>query len=88
MELKVIKRDGSQEPFSLEKIHKVVVAAGLTEQNTQTLLANMQKWAECLPEKTVTSIEIRDKVLSELTHLDTYVANLFKWYQKTKDKHK
>lgn len=86
MELKVIKRDGSTEDFSTDKIRKVVIAAGLTPHQADVLIANLGKWAKMSQKVSVTSLEVRDQVLLQLEKIDAYAANMYRWYQKTKEK--
>jgi transcriptional regulator NrdR family protein len=83
---KVIKRDGSIEDFLPEKIARVVKAAGLEPKKARALVNTLNDWAVASPKEEISSLEIRDKVLTELKKTDTSVANLFAWYQKTKDK--
>lgn len=86
MEITVIKRDGSREPFSLEKLEKVITAAGLTAEKAKPVLQNIEAWSKSLEEKEITSLHIRDKVLAELALTDDYAAKMFSWYQQTKEK--
>lgn len=81
----VIKRDGSKEPFDPEKISQVVRAAGLEEDLAQKLTRDISIWIKALGQSEVSSLKIRDEVITELESLDEYVAGLFRWYQKTKD---
>ena len=83
--IKVIKRDGSTEYFSSDKIVKVVKAAGLEEEQAKALAENVNKWVIDLKKESISSLEIRDKVLEELEKVNKSVADLFRWYQKTKD---
>jgi len=83
--IKVLKRDNTTEDFNPDKIKKVVRAAGLGEEQASKLVKNVSNWAIDLKKESITSLEIRDKVLEELERLDKPVADLFRWYQKTKD---
>ncbi len=85
MKILVSKRDGTVEPFAPEKIKKVVRAAGLDENQANTLVANVLRWAQTHDDQTITSLVIRDRVLHELKIIDEYAANMFAWYQKTKE---
>lgn len=82
----VIKRDGKEEPFDAEKVSKVVQAAGLRPVEASELSEKISQWIEGLDRKTLTSIEIRDKVFKELEKIDKYASGLFAWYQNLKDK--
>lgn len=85
MNIHVSKRDGSVEPFEPQKIKKVVIAAGLDENRANTVVANIVAWAQGHDDQTITSLSIRDRVLHELKLMDEYSANMFAWYQKTKE---
>lgn len=85
MNISVIKRDGTKEPFQTDKIERVVKAAGLSEEQTAQLVSNLNEWIGGLNVPEVSSLVIRDKVIEELKKLDSYAANMFSWYQKTKD---
>lgn len=82
--MKVIKRDGSAEEFKLEKIARVVKAAGLDEQDSENLA---QRVSRAVEGQEVSSLKIRDHVLDELKSTNEYAADLYRWYQKTKDNH-
>lgn len=85
MDLQVIKRDGTSEPFSDKKIMRVVIAAGLTKRQAHIVVARLNAWAR-EQKGEVTSLQIRDQVLTEMQAQDAYSANMYAWYQKTKDK--
>ncbi len=86
MNIEVIKRDGSKEPFSSDKIRRVVMAAGLPSTKVPTLIDAIESWIQTLEVTEVNSLAIRDKVHEELVKLDPYASNMYGWYQKTKDK--
>lgn len=83
-DLVVIKRDASVEPFSLEKIQRVVRAAGLDDKQTKQLTEEIKSWRSHIPAKKISSREIRDEVQRSLDRIDPTSANLYRWYQKTK----
>ena len=85
MQKRVKKRDGSVESYEEIKIIRVVTSAGLPIDKAQTLSSSVSHWIQNTPEETVASLEIRDKVLELLTQIDQDAANLYKWYQKTKE---
>ena len=66
MILKVIKRDGSKEIFLIEKIVRVVMAAGLESHQAQTLAAKIEKWAKNQKQTEITTLQVRDEVIKEL----------------------
>jgi len=85
MKTKIIKRDGSTEPFEPNKIRKVVTAAGLEKNESNILTDKVTKWVSKNKNPSVTTLEIREKVIEELKIVNPYVAGLFEWYEKTKD---
>ncbi len=82
--MKVIKRNGSTEEFDLAKIERVVIAAGLSPESATTLSTAVSSAFKDKLE--LTSLQIRDEVLKQLKLMDQYAANMFDWYQKTKEK--
>lgn len=83
--IKVIKRDGSKEAFDPKKIYRVVTAAGLEEKDAKKLTHDISVWIRALGKPEVTSLDIRDEVITELESLNESVAGFFRWYQKTKE---
>jgi transcriptional regulator NrdR family protein len=86
IKVKVEKRDGSLEEFDPEKIKSVVVAAGLDEEKSKKLVANVSEWVKKYEGKTITSLQIRDQILVEMQKIDQIVAQGFTEYEKYKDK--
>lgn len=84
MALKVAKKDGSVEDFDQNKIARVVTAAGLDPEKAYKLAQVVAKWAEEQGNQ-VTTAQLRDKVIEELTKVNKYAADLFVWYEKTKE---
>lgn len=82
--LTVIKRDGTKDNYNPEKIKSVLTAAGLETDDIKKLISNIDNWITN-QNKEMTTLEIRDQVITQLETLNPYVAGLFKWYQKTKD---
>ena len=81
----VTKRDGSKQAFSLAKIIRIVHTAGLTEKQSDLLANHISSWIKSLHLKNITSLQIRDKVLEELKTMNQNAANLFCWYEQTKN---
>lgn len=81
----VIKRDGSKEPFEAEKIARVVKAAGLDDRQAQELAAHVAEWIESQPDQALSSLMVRDEVQKQLDSMNRYAADLFRWYEKTKE---
>jgi len=83
--LQVIKKDGLKENFSPDKIIKVVTATGLTPQQSSQLAQKVTQWFQSQKKTQVTTLEIRNKVIEELSKVDQFAVNAFTWYEKTKD---
>ncbi len=88
----VIKKSGSQEPFSEEKIKNSIKGAckdaGLDEAKQNELAESItQKVLETIKDKdTVTALEIREKVLGELDIMAPSAAAAWRNYETTKAK--
>ena len=80
----ITKRDGSTEEFQSEKITRVVMAAGLSEEQARILTHNVTDWTNNHEQEKITTLQIRDRVLEELRKINSYAAGLFEWYEKTK----
>lgn len=85
MQLKVKKRNGIFEEFNPEKIRRVVQAAGLSSEQARVLLERIQQIVGNHQDSHITSLALRDMVHKELQKLYQPAANLFAWYQKTKE---
>lgn len=80
----VLKLDGSHEEFQPEKIARVVKAAGLSDEQAKQLSLDVTNWVNTQANGEITTLQIRDKVLEELRKVNSYAANLYEWYEKTK----
>lgn len=83
--VKVIKRDGQLEDFDLKKIARVLQVAGLDKEAADLLSNRVSAWVDRNYQDSVSSLEIKDKVLEELKLVNSYIADLFQWYEKTKE---
>lgn len=81
----VTKRDGSKEEYHPDKIIQVLEAAGLEVAPSIQIAQSVTTWIETRNSPEVTSAEIRDQVLVKLDQINPQIANLYRWYQKTKD---
>ena len=86
MHIIVEKRNGSKEPFDMDKIARVMKAAGLTDEQITMITDQMNQWVKNLQEKNISSLKIRDKILGILPKIDQTSADLYSWYQKTKER--
>jgi 2-phosphoglycerate kinase len=85
-DIKVRKRDNTFEPYHESNIVKVLVAAGMKENDANLVSQKISTWLKSNNTKDVSSLEIRDKVIEELELINTDVADLYKWYESTKNK--
>ncbi len=85
MNSKVIKRDGSIQDYDEIKIERVVKAAGLNDGQAKDLASKVSDWVKT-QDNEITSLQIRDRVIVEIQKVDRTAANLFIWYEKTRDK--
>lgn len=83
--MKVMKRDNTYEDFNPENIIRVVKAAGLNDNDSKIVADHVNVWIQKLGKESITSLEIRDKVQEELNKINENVANLYSWYQTTKE---
>ena len=85
MEIEVIKKDGSREPFDQDKIARVVTAAGLKPQEGFELALVVAKWAKESAKDQISTGEIRNRVVEELQKVNPTASAAFLWYEKKKD---
>lgn len=81
----IIKKDGTKQPFDQEKIKRIAVAAGLSEEQGKTVSENVDNFVLSQNQPEINSSQIREKVLEELKKVNQFAANLYLWYEKTKD---
>ncbi len=81
----VVKRDGAIEKFSIINISKVVQATGLTPEEARLVSEKIAIWAENQKVNSLTSLQIRDQVLKEIQEINANAADLFKWYEQSKE---
>lgn len=81
--LQVEKRDGQLEDFDREKITRSVTAAGLAEEEVESLASEVEVWAnEAAKDDVVSSSELKGKVLELLRGRDPGAATRFEEYKK------
>ncbi|OGM29944.1 hypothetical protein A2630_03850 [Candidatus Woesebacteria bacterium RIFCSPHIGHO2_01_FULL_44_10] len=84
--MQVIKRDGSLEEFSQEKLLRIAKAAGLDDTQATQLVKNVGDWAQTHDHQKLSTLAIRDKVIEELKKVNQRAADFFIWYQDGKTK--
>ncbi len=82
--VQIQKRDGVLESYSPEKIKRVLLAAGCTQDQANRLIKIIDAWFIEIKKEIVTSLEVRDKLLAELPSVNETAANLYRWYESTK----
>lgn len=83
--VQIVKRDGVTEPYSEDKIKRVLLAAGCTSEQAENVIQTVNAWLTEIKKATVTSLEVRDKLLTELPSINETAANLYRWYESTKN---
>ncbi len=87
MKVKVKKRDGKIENYDSDKIIRVSVASGLTQENAKVLSNKLSKWVKNRNKPQITTIQIRDRMIIEMQKINKLAADKFIWYEKLRDKH-
>lgn len=88
----IIKKDGSKEPFDAEKLKKsiesAVKQAGLSEDRVNELVEQVLKAALQVAEgkEEIATVELREKILSELDNLEPSVSEGWRKYDQEKGK--
>ena len=83
---KVVKRDGSFEDFDLTKIVSILKAAGMDETASKLIAESITLWINKQDGNAISSLLIRDEIQKELKKVSPYIAGLYEWYQKTKER--
>lgn len=82
---RIQKRNHSLEDFDKTKIIRVLHAAGLEDKDCQRVAENVARHIQKQHDKIVASTTIKDLVQAQLNEINSNVANLFRWYEKTKE---
>ena len=82
---KVKKRDGTLEDFVPDKVFRVVMATGLEETDAHKVSANISAWIKAQTTPEISSLQVRDAVVSELAKFSKPAHDLFVWYESTKE---
>jgi transcriptional regulator NrdR family protein len=90
MAKEVTKKDGTKEPFDAEKIKKAIMAAAaridLPEERknevVEQVTASLVQMADAKEE--ITTVEIREKILSELDALESSISEAWRKHDQEK----
>lgn len=81
--IKVLKKDGSHETWSDDKIVTSIAKAGVPINEAENYAANIKNWAEENAKKgSVNSTEIRDKVILRIKKNYPAEAESYKTYKQ------
>lgn len=81
--LNVQKRDGKEEDWSDDKLVTSIAKAGLEIKESEKLGADIKAYFASKKERSsVSSLEIRDKVLEELEKIDPVSSDTYKVFKK------
>ncbi len=81
--LQVIKRDGSKEQWSLDKLVVSIGKAGVPEKDAQRIAKEIENWAmNSAQNQEILSAEIKNKVIEFLSLDFPAQAEIYKTYKK------
>ena len=86
MSFRVIKRDKELEDFNEAKIVRVLESVGLSQKEAQHICVVIFQWAEDTKKPLITTLQIRDRIITELQKTNRDAANHYIEYEKTRDK--
>ena len=84
MDVTIIKRDGKEEPFDIEKVKRIGKASGLEHDQVEKLANRIIDRVHKENSGKIESLKIRGFMTEELRELNPHAANLFAWYEKNK----
>lgn len=84
MEVQVVKKVGSSQPYDQNKIERVTVAAGLKPEEAKALAEKVTEQIKMLGSEQVESATIRGLVQTELSKTNQFAAQAYDWYEKGK----
>ena len=87
LDLKLKKRDGKVEDYEPGKIGRVVIACGLEANTAEKLVQEVNFWAKQFEGQTITSLQIRDKIIELLPKYNEYSFKQYTWWESYKDKY-
>ena len=85
MEIQVVKKDGSHQPYNQNKIERVTLAAGLKPEEGKILAQKVTAQIKMLQSDKIESATIRNLVSQELSKINQFAAQAYEWYEKGKD---
>ena len=74
MEIQVIKKDGSSQPYNQNKIERVTLAAGLKPEEGKILAEKVTAQIKMLQSDKIESATIRNLVSQELSKINQFAA--------------
>ena len=86
----VIKKDGSKEPFDIEKVKKAVVAAAqdtdVSEERKNDVMGKITEAVQALlgEREEISSADIKEKILSELDAMEPSISASWRKYDAEK----
>ncbi len=83
-DIKVQKRDGSEEAWSEDKLISSIVKTGATIETANIVSGRVSQWLQDVSANgTITSDKVRDMVTQYLREADTTAAGIYETYKKT-----
>ncbi len=82
--MQVKKKDGRLENFDRGKISRGIVAAGASQETAEAIATEVENWTGgAATDETITTAEVRGKVLELLRAQDPAAATSFEQYRKS-----
>lgn len=81
----IIKRNGKKEKYDPEKIRRVLTVANFPNEKMDILLDAVSDWVQAQNKSELSSLVLRDQIQRLLNKYHKPTADLYEWYQKTKE---
>jgi transcriptional regulator NrdR family protein len=86
MSFRIVKRDKELEDFNEAKIVNVLEASGLNHEEAQNICKIVFQWAEDTKKPLITTLQIRDRIITELQKTNREAAEHYVEYELKRDK--
>jgi len=80
--MKIKKRGGDLQDFDRMKIYHSVLAAGAFQEEANAIADQVQSWARGLEENTLSTMEIKEKIIELLGKSNPVAAQNYQNYRK------
>lgn len=80
--ISVRKKDGGMEEWSNDKLVTSIGKSGVDIKTAEEIANRVASWSNKSSQDTISSTEIRDKVISELKTVDEVASEAYRLYKK------